>query len=115
MLTFKKKKLKFVFKNTNSSSEKNVLVSSSKKRYKELVEEYGNDPAYITNFGVKIFPTGEQFVKDAKTGRIIARNKTTRYLGRDEDSGFHLYLGEGSELKPGDQAIPSFVKERELI
>lgn len=89
-------------------------ASPSERRYEELTKEYGDDPEYTSSLGIKIFPTGEQFVIDAKTGRIITRDKTTRYLGRDSESGLHIYLGEDSELKEGDEAHPSFAKEKEL-
>lgn len=119
-LTFKKRKFKFVFPKKESVLKlkpKDFLGggSPSEKKYEDLIEEYGDEPEYVTNFGVKIFPTGDQFAIDAKTGRVIVRDKSTRYLGRDEDSGFHIYLGEGNDLAETDEAHPSFVKEKESI
>lgn len=121
-MLFLKRKKKFVFKISQKSSsikkpQKNYLGggSPSEKRYEELLNEYGEDRVETTSLGIKIFPTGEQFVIDAKTGRIIKRDKSVRYLGRDEETGFHFYLAEGNELDKSDEAQPSFVAEKELI
>lgn len=115
-----RKKFKFTFRKKSSRlnlSRKDFIGSGSpsERRYDELVKEYGDDPAFVTSLGIKIFPTGEQFVIDAKSGRIIKRDKSTRYLGRDEESGLHLYLSEDSTLDDADEAHPSFPKEKELI
>lgn len=112
MLTFNRKKIK----NLPFLKKKNYIGSDSpsERKYEALIGEYGDDPSFITSLGVKIFPTGDQFVIDAKTGRIILRDKSTRYLGRDEDSGLHIFIGEENELREGEQAHPSFAKEKEL-
>lgn len=117
-LTFKKRKFKFVFPKKEpvlKLKPKDFLGggSPSEKRYEELIEEYGDEPEYVTNFGVKIFPTGEQFVIDGKTGRVIVRDKTTRNRGMEIESGLYVHLGEGSELLEGDEAYPSFVKDKQ--
>lgn len=84
-----------------------------KSLYSEKVEEYG-EPAYesrdgepqITGYGVAVFPDGSAFVKDAKTGEVVKRTESIRYIGQSK--GLHFYLSEGQELLIGDQAKPSF-------
>lgn len=81
--------------------------SPSEIKYQELVEKYGSKVE--VSFGRKIFPSGKQFVRDAKTNRIYELTDQIKYLGTDK-SGFHFYLHEDHELKAGDLAHPSFVK-----
>ncbi len=103
MFTFRRSKKK-MFLGSGSPSE---------IKYEKCVDTYGQDPSFITSLGIKIFPNGEQFVINAATGRVIVRDKSTRYLGRDEETGLHLFLGENSELEAGQIAYPSFQKKNE--
>jgi hypothetical protein len=75
-------------------------------KYFHYKQRYGRPQ--LTDFGEHVWEqTGEKFVKDAKTGRVMERTREVKYLGKSEE-GFHLYLGPKSKLKEGDRAVPSF-------
>lgn len=77
-------------------------------RYFSLVKEYGEpkvgalveDPC-INGYGIAIFPTGEQFVQDARTGEFIPRDRKVRYLG--SQSNLHFYIDDSKPLKKVNQ------------
>ena len=81
--------------------------SPSVRKYNELLEKYGF--RVETTFGRKIFPSGEQFVKDAKTGQVYEFTSEIKYLGRGSNNS-HYYLHEDHTLKAGDIPVESFEK-----
>lgn len=74
-------------------------------KYKRLSKLYGSN-VHVT-FGRKIFPSGEQFIKDAKTGKVYEYTNSIKYLGRDA-GGRNYYLHEKHTLKKSDTPIASF-------
>lgn len=96
--------------------KKPLINPKADKKFNSLVQKYGK-PEYdsregeacINGYGVAVFPSGEQFVIDAKTGNIIARTKDVRYIGNSR--GLHFYIHQDHELLMGDSAKPSFPRK----
>lgn len=114
LVSLKKRKLRFGFAKTKRSS--NVPAIYGKRlnpRWQSLVARFGEpehdsrdgEPA-INGYGMAVFPSGEKFVIDAKSGEIIERTERVRYIGISR--GMHFYIHEDNELLIGDHAIPSF-------
>ncbi len=79
-----------------------------KDRYKFYLRKYG--VPQLTAWGEHVWPqVKEKFVRDAQTGKVIARTRQVKYLGRSEDGLLHYYLSDKSKLKNGNRAIPSFM------
>lgn len=94
-----------------------MIFTKKISEFKSLVNKYG-EPVHsgiegeplINGFGIAVFPNGEQFVKEARTGQIIKRTRNVRYLGHS--NGLHYYISEEKKLRKTDEIkYPSFPKE----
>lgn len=93
--------------------KKKKVETTGNKKFDFLVEKYGypskegvDGGALVDGFGRAHFPTGEQFVIDAKTGKILTFNESVRYVGVSR--GLHFYLHKDNDLLIGDKAKASF-------
>lgn len=80
------------------------FIRKKRSLYRSYKDKYGAPE--LTAFGEHTWGTGEKFVKDAKTGKILKRTPEVCYLGRSGKA--HFYIGPKSKLKEGDVPKPSF-------
>jgi len=85
-----------------------IFTRKKLSRYFSLVKEYGEPQigaltgdACINGYGIAIFPTGEQFVQDARTGAFLPRDRKVRYMG--SQSNLHFYIDDTKPMKKTDQ------------
>jgi hypothetical protein len=78
------------------------------KRKKEPIEktqwDIYKEQGEVNRFGVKILPTGEQWVIDAKTGKPTRRENYECFSG---NNGLYLWVKKGELLSPLNVPFPS--------
>jgi hypothetical protein len=110
ILFLKKKKRPTVTLPEIFGKRSNTQFDALVKRYGEPEYDVKDGQPHVSQYGVAVFPSGEQFVIDAKTGEVLKRNERVRYIGVSK--GFHFYIHEDHELLIGDHAKPSFPRTR---